>query len=493
MGEFRTPWSIIAMVLLTLTAAQLTLPLPSHATPSRALQVAGSLRLSDDTVAPGQQVALTGKLPPRKARTVRLQTFRDGSWTVIGTQKSSRRGAFRFSISSPTAAGRRTYRVLAPAAMLGGRRYASVVTPTRSLTVLTLTSVDVGWRHDCAVAGTGDAWCWGDNTYGELGDGSVPTFTDATPTIAPRPLPVVGSDWSTVTATGSSTCGLKSNGGAWCWGDLATYQFADPSLAGTPQQLTGSWTQVAPGAAFYWCGVDDQGTGWCQGKNDDGQLGDPAGGQAAPTELPGTWQQVVPGAGWEGSATTCGIRTDLSAWCWGAGTHGQLGNDASDSSPVPVEVVGEHQWASLSVGGSHVCGVDTAGAGWCWGGENSDGRLGNGSYAPSDVPVRVTVAATWASIDAGFFHTCGVTTTGEGWCWGRNDDAQLGNGASETDWWPAPVPHRLEGTWTSVAAGQTASAGTQSDGTAWAWGEGAYGQLGHGQDVESTVPLYVLP
>jgi alpha-tubulin suppressor-like RCC1 family protein len=484
----------VAALATVLVAALLPMALagaPSAAEPTA--RGGATLDLPTGPVTHASEVAARGTVPPRRSRPVRLQTWRQGSWQVVARAETSRRGRYLLAFSAPRRSGEHRYRVVAPRVRLGDRTYAAQRSPARTLMVADLVSVDVGWRHDCAVADTGDAWCWGDNTYGELGDGTIPTFDDASPTIASHPVQVVGHRWRTVSTGGASTCGVKEDATAWCWGDLATYQFPqDPYEAGTPQQVAGSWAQLAPGAALYWCGVDLQGTGWCQGRNDDGQLGAPAGGQATATSLDGTWEQIVPGTGWEGSATTCGIRTDHSAWCWGAGTQGQLGDGGSADSPVPVEVAGEHQWVSVTVGGQHACGVDTTGTGWCWG-HNQDGRLGDGTFVASDVPVAVTVADAWTSIDAGHQHTCGVTASGVGWCWGHNDQAQLGNGESDTVWWPAPAPSRLDGSWTSISAGQTASAGTLTEGTAHAWGEGAFGQLGFGPDEESTEPRHVFP
>jgi alpha-tubulin suppressor-like RCC1 family protein len=103
----------------------------------------------------------------------------------------------------------------------------------------------------------------------------------------------------------------------------------------------------------------------------------------------------------------------------------------------------------------------------------------------------VTVAGTWAELDAGFQHTCGVTTDGAGWCWGWNDQGQLGDGTDETTYFPEPKFSDLPGTWADVAAGFFGSVGTKGSGTAWSWGDGTHGELGNGPDEPSLVPLRV--
>lgn len=484
MPRTRKMWRVAATSLLAMAALTI-LTMPVDARSASATQVSGSLRLSDESVAPSQTVTLSGTMPPRGARSVKLQTWTSGSWNAVATKQSSSRGIFRFSLRSPKEAGARKYRVFAPATTIGGKRYRALVTPTRTLTVVTMVAADAGWRHACAVGSDKRAWCWGDNTFGELGDGTAVSSAVKT---SDGPVMVIGTGWKSISAGGASTCGLKQDHTAWCWGDRVSY-WSDPSQSSTPQQVPGDWNQISQGERHN-CGVHADGTAWCWGENTNGQLGaeEPLVSQT-PIQVPGEWVQVVAGVG-SSSATTCGIKQDLSAWCWGAGGSGQLGNDDSVSSATPVAVAGGHDWTSLTVGEEHTCGIDTDGAGWCWG-ANLAGRLGDGTFAERHAPARVTVAGTWAKLDAGFQHTCGVTPDGAGWCWGWNDHGQLGDGTSETSWFPEPKVSQLPGTWTNVAAGYFDSVGTKAAGTAWAWGNGDHGELGNGPTNHSLDPLRV--
>ena len=153
-----------------------------------------------------------------------------------------------------------------------------------------------------------------------------------------------------------------------------------------------------------------------------------------------------------------------------------------------MQVAGDHSWASVSVGYSHACGIDTAGAGWCWG-DNTPGQLGDGTAINTrNTPVRVTVAGAWRSLEAGFQHTCGVTTAGVGWCWGWNDDGpdlDLDELLA-----PAPKAHRLSGTWADLTAGWAFTVGANS-GVAWGWGQGDYGQTGFGVGADRLTPRKV--
>ena len=480
----RARASSVTATIVAIAVAALAAVIP---TAVAAPAVKGSLQLSDSTVLPSSPVSLSGSLPPRRSRTVKLQTKISGSWATLATKKSSAVGAFSFTATSPSAAGTRQYRVLAPVATLGGKRFAAVVTPTRTLTVVAVTAVDAGWHHACAVGSDHRAWCWGSNTYGELGDGQGATFDEE---IISGPVQVEGGNWADISTMGGSTCGLKRDATAWCWGDHAAYTTGEiDGKAPEPVQIPGAWNQVASGW-FHVCGVTTDAKGWCWGRN-DGQLGtDQPVTDGTKVQLPGTWRAIVPGGYGNNDAVTCGIDEDRSAWCWGDNTYGQLGDGSTDASAVPVEVAGDHEWAQLSVGAQHTCGVTTDGAGWCWG-DNVAGRLGDGSFIERHSPTRVTMADTWSVIDAGFLHTCGVTTLKAGWCWGTNDDGQLGNGTTTTTYFPDPAPHQLGGTWRDVAAGWKSSVGARQPGKPWAWGLGDYGQTGSGETGVATSPVAV--
>ncbi|MFM8154501.1 MAG: RCC1 domain-containing protein, partial [Actinomycetes bacterium] len=193
-----------------------------------------------------------------------------------------------------------------------------------------------------------------------------------------------------------------------------------------------------------------------------------------------------------GSYTNCAVDTDGVAWCWGSGFYGQLGNGGTADSRVPVRVSGGNTWASVSAGFGTSCGVTTSGEAWCWG-SGSHGELGNGGTANSSVPVRVSGGNTWASVSVGIWTSCGVTTSGEAWCWGSGDSGELGNGGTAN----SSVPVRVSGgnTWASVSLGGLAPSnsstvcGVTTSGEAWCWGSGVYGQLGNGGTADSSVPV----
>ena len=140
-----------------------------------------------------------------------------------------------------------------------------------------------------------------------------------------------------------------------------------------------------------------------------------------------------------GVGASCGLDQANRAYCWGRNSGGQLGDSSLTQSSVPVAVAGGIRFDSLSVGDTYACGL-TNGAAYCWG-QNYLGRLGLGSGAPQRVivPTPVVGGHTFTSIHAGTLHTCGLTESGQAYCWGRNVYGQLGTGDDTNSSEPVPV------------------------------------------------------
>lgn len=244
-----------------------------------------------------------------------------------------------------------------------------------------------GAYQSCGIWGDGTLWCWGDNTNGQLGTGN--TVATSSPT------QVTGTGWSQVSTSYYHTCATKLDGTLWCWGLNANLELADASVGFrmVPGQVGGSdWTQVVTGL-YHTCATKQDKSLWCWGGNTAGQLGNSSapilaqgsqGGVSIPLQVAGAWDNISAGL-----AHTCGIMSDLSLWCWGDNSSGQLGNGTqiATSAPVPVVVPGQ-AWASVAAGSAHTCALATDGTLWCWG-DNSDGQLGTGSGGLQLLPTRV--------------------------------------------------------------------------------------------------------
>ena len=190
-----------------------------------------------------------------------------------------------------------------------------------------------------------------------------------------------------------------------------------------------------------------------------------------------------------GRSHSCGLTAAGTAYCWGANQNGELGNgfDGIASAP-PVLVLGGHTWAVVRPGSSSTCGVTTSGNGYCWG-KNGQGQLGDGTTTGSLVPVGVSAGETWATIDPGGTYACGVTTAGAGLCWGNNFYGNLGNGSKHNSTNVEQTSRtQISGgyAWAAIEATDGGyTCGVTTAGAAYCWGTGSNGVLGNGSTTSA--------
>ena len=180
---------------------------------------------------------------------------------------------------------------------------------------------------------------------------------------------------------------------------------------------------------------------------------------------------------------TCALTvSEGAAWCWGSGSHGELGNGRPISSRVIVRVAGGHRFVSLSAGRNHACALTAEGAAWCWG-SNASGELGNAQRDGRALePVRVATDVRFSRISAGHQHTCAITAGGEAWCWGQSTRGELGGiPEGRTTNVPVPVPSSLR--FADISAGGWYTCGVTNAGEGYCWGMDFLGQLGSGGGI----------
>jgi alpha-tubulin suppressor-like RCC1 family protein len=172
--------------------------------------------------------------------------------------------------------------------------------------------------------------------------------------------------------------------------------------------------------------------------------------------------------------------------CWGLNGSGQLGDGTRTDSRFPRPVGDGLTFASLVAGWNHTCGLTGSGNVFCWG-LNADGQLGEGSALDRLVPTLVRGAIE--SLAAGSAHTCGISS-GDVFCWGQNSSGQLGDGTTEIRRQPTQV-QGLPGAATQVVAGAVHTCALLGDGRAYCWGQNLHGQLGDGttQNRSTATPV----
>jgi alpha-tubulin suppressor-like RCC1 family protein len=329
--------------------------------------------------------------------------------------------------------------------------------------------VSAGFDYSCAIKTNGSLFCWGDNSYGQLGDNST------TESQAPVQESSASTDWTRVSAGKDYACGVKTNGKLFCWGYNHYGQLGNDSTEESyvlVQENTAAtdWASVSAGRD-HTCAVKTNGTLFCWGNNYYGQLGNdsteesrvPVQESAAATD----WVNVSVGGG-----HTCAVKTNGTLFCWGENFYGILGNNSTDHSPVPVqESTATTDWANVSASDSYTCAIKTNGKIYCWG-RNYFGGLGNNPTADSPVPVQESTAATdWANVSAGGGHTCAVKTNGTLSCWGNNESGQLGNNSFHSRGEPVQESTAVKD-WANVSAGYYHTCAVKTNGTLFCWGGG---------------------
>lgn len=288
-------------------------------------------------------------------------------------------------------------------------------TPQRLQSLTNVASVAVGGFHACAIVrGTGGsyrAWCWGENTYGQVGDGTSGNVTGASARTRPSPVPVCSAPYSGSGCLGPSNqfelaLGLyhscsRAGTAVTCWGDNSMGQLGvskDFSPHPNPLVVPGLTTPTAPGAPVVFagesttCAIDNTGAAKCWGYNGAGQLANGTFGGDSSTPMP-----LCKSTGGSpctpltsvtsiaiGEASACALLVDAVAVCWGRDSHLQLGNGlpAGDTNYANAQVKVTGPVVGLTLGSYHGCTwSETEVRCWGW---NAMGQVGTGQAGTDD-------------------------------------------------------------------------------------------------------------
>jgi alpha-tubulin suppressor-like RCC1 family protein len=261
--------------------------------------------------------------------------------------------------------------------------------PTAVIGNMRWRSISAGDFHVCGITLEGQAYCWGNGFRGALGNGSVD------PLVFPALVPVAGGyDFAAVFGGAAATCGLLNDGEAFCWGANDFGELGDGlppegrRNSPSPQPVVGShrFSTLSLGSS-HTCGITIDQRAFCWGWNAYGQVGD---GTTAHTSSP---VEVEGGRHWTSLVTggyhTCGRTTDGVTYCWGRNDHGQLGTGSTSNSASPQPVAGGEDFVVFTLGEAHSCALTSTGHAWCWG-RGDYGQLGTGALIDQSTPRPVT-------------------------------------------------------------------------------------------------------
>ncbi|MCL2796980.1 MAG: Ig-like domain-containing protein, partial [Firmicutes bacterium] len=438
-------------------------------------------------------------------------------------------------------------------------------------------SVTAGAEHSLAIKKDGSLWAWGYNYYGQLGDGTTTN----------RSAPVqIGRDyvWDFVTAGGfDCTLAIKKDGSLWAWGNNYYGQLGDGTTTNrsAPVQIGRDydWDSATAGA-YHSLAIKKDGSLWTWGNNGRGQLGDgTTTNKNAPVQIGIDYDWDFVTAGYYHSLA---IKKDGSLWAWGFNIEGQLGVGTTTQRDSPVQIGIDYDWDSVTTGGVHTLAIKKDGSLWAWG-RNYDGQLGDGTTTNRSMPTVIVAPVVGVSLDkqnvelygvgagtalapiisphyainknitwrssnetvatvngngvvkahalgeariivttecggfeaecrvsvvpieetgiaiklpdtirgiaAGDFHSLAIKFDGSLWAWGDNDYVQLGDGTPIRR--RAPVQIGIDYDWDFVTAGNAHSLAIKKNGSLWAWGQSNYGQLGNGGTTQRSTPVQI--
>ncbi len=407
--------------------------------------------------------------------------------------------------------------------------------------------IAAGGSHTCAINKNAKVYCWGNNSFHQLG---FIALSQNKPKLVPTQLPAL----TAVTAGEQHTCVLDRFGSVWCWGRddfgqlgrgaLSTTKCAGLPCSAVPTRLT-SLPPIAEIAAggFHTCALSRGHVLYCWGLNAYGELGQR---EAVPPSLtnplcPSTYGSfacydspktvalpagVTPISVTAGGYHTCILDTMHRVWCWGLDFAGELGSLAASGGIFPPSgtsapylmcngaatyLCTTTPQAATFPAGSKVLSI-TAGLYFtcamvaapprvlCWG-SNADGQLGDGSLGGatcSEANFRCQALPTavaglsgtnYVALAAGDFHVCVLKASGWIFCWGLNADGELGNFSQGSR--DAPYPVKGYGNLAVTAGGaHTCSIVSRQ---MKCWGEGVSGQLGNGANLDKVLQAIVSP
>lgn len=298
-------------------------------------------------------------------------------------------------------------------------------------------SVSAGDFHTVAIKSDGTLWAWGDNHSGQLGDG-----TRGEGTLIPKKIGT-NTNWVKVSAGSYHTLAIKSDGTLWAWGDNYYGQLGDGTVVQSdrPKRVgdDNAWVEASARNLSSF-GIKSDGTLWTWGNNQFGQLGDGSKIHRYEPKQIGidrdNWIKVL-----VGGRHTLGIMSDnykpadaiihnTTLWAWGENDYGQLGDGTKVDSLFPKRIGTKKHWKAVSAGFTHTVGLLSDGTLWAWG-DNYFGQLGDGTGTSSRVPKQIGKNTDWVKVAVGSISSFAAKSDGTIWAWGLNDHGQLGDGTKD--------------------------------------------------------------
>ncbi len=351
-------------------------------------------------------------------------------------------------------------------------------------------AITAGPRHACALTSAGDVLCWGNNEFGQLGDGTE------TNSAVPVHVAGLGPGVLAIAAGDYYSCALTAARGVKCWGQNGAGQLGDGTFANssTPVNVLGLDSVIAAvsPAVGHTCALTVAGRVKCWGTNGVGELGNGIPSSSLPAPVDATTLKEAAVAIVTASWHTCALTDRGAVKCWGSNFDGQLGDGTTNDSSSAVDVEGLGSGVvALAAGHSHTCARLRTGEVRCWGSGDMD-QLGNGVPTVREVPTDVVgLGAGAIEVATAEHYACALSEDGKASCWGQNFSGELGDGTTS----PRSVASAVAGIGSpliAIATGTAHSCAITQGNAVWCWGFGVYGQLGDGYKENRAEPVATM-
>ena len=366
--------------------------------------------------------------------------------------------------------------------------------------IVVFTQVALGNWHSCGLTSSGKAYCWGANNVGQLGNNTITATSQATAVTMPS-----GVSFTQIAGGDTNTCAVGSDAKAYCWGNNSTGRLGDGTLTNrtTPTAVSMpvgvTVTQIATGD-IHGCALGSDGRVYCWGSNDSGRLGiaNTTAYSLSPVAvtLPSgvtSFSKLSSGA----ARHTCALANTGDWYCWGSNTSGSLGNgtttSTTDGVPVKLIVPSGVAFSSINVRSNTTSGYGTSCAmgsdlnAYCWG----------AAVGPSS-PTAVTTTGLPAGVSlssvhpGGEYFICGLGSDRKVYCKANNDYGQFGDGTTTSSFSSFVAASTGSVAVSSLVVGNRSVCAIGTNTKTYCWGLGTSGQLGHGSAVSSSTPVAVV-
>jgi alpha-tubulin suppressor-like RCC1 family protein len=356
--------------------------------------------------------------------------------------------------------------------------------------VKTFCQISGGGNHTIAIDRYGRAWGWGINTNGRIGDGTLVSKL--------TPVSIVGAvrTFCEISCGNNHSLAIDKNGRAWAWGLNTTSQLGDGTMSSrlTPVSVAGNITfcKISAGNTHS-LAIDKNGRAWGWGLNSTGQLGDNAiiVSYTTPINVSGEVKTFCEISG--GGNGSLAIDKNGLVWGWGINTGSQIGDGKGNNRKTPVSVAGTVKtFCKISAGSNHSAAIDKYGLVWCWG-TNNQGQLGINSLTGVSTPVKILgQVKTFCQINAAANsnRVNAIDKNGLAWGWGVNNQGGIGDNSTTCRLTPVSVLGAVK-TFCQISGGEASTVAIDKNGRAWAWGINNAGQLGDNSLISRLTPVSV--